>query len=252
MMITIKNKRALETIKGAGQRIAQILRDVAAVLKPGITTLEVDEWIANQLKRHDLTSCAKGYRGYKHVSCVSLNDVIVHGVPSESVILKEGDLVKVDLCASWQGYCADSARCFFIGVGSVEGQQLVKVAEQSLDKAIEKAVVGGRLSDISAAVQNEVEKHGFGVVRDFCGHGIGKKMHEEPEILNYGKPGRGPVLRAGMVFAIEPMITQGGYHIKIARDGWTAHTADGSLAAHVEDTVIITESGPQVVTRLEH
>lgn len=254
MMIKIKNKRALEAIRGAGKRIAQVLHDVAQVVVAGASTLDIDQWVMLELKRHSLVSQTKGYRGYQHVTCVSVNDELVHGVPRKEKILKSGDLVTVDLCAAWNGYCADSARCFIVG-GAPEkkieqAQKLIDVAWSSLNRAIEKVVVGGRLTDISSAVQEEVEKNGFGVVRDFCGHGIGKTMHEEPEILNYGQPGSGPVLRSGMVFAIEPMITQGDYKIKIASDGWTASTLDGSLAAHVEDTVIITDVGPEVVTRL--
>lgn len=249
-MITIKNKRTLQGIEQAGKRLAEILAEAQHIVVPGITTLALDSWLADQLKKHGLVSCCKGYMGYKHVSCISVNDVIVHGVPSDKVFLKEGDSVTLDICASWKKFCADTARCFFVGKSSKVAYDLARVAMASLDKGIEKACVGGRLTDISAAIQHEVEKNGFGVVRDFCGHGIGKKMHEEPEILNYGQPGRGPVLRAGMVFAIEPMITQGDYRVKLASDGWTAKTVDGGLAAHVEDTVIITDNGPQVATRL--
>lgn len=249
-MITIKDEQAQKAIAQAGLRISHILHDVKSILVVGKTTLEIDSWIAEQLKKHDLVSQTVGYKGYRHSSCISLNDEIVHGVPSEHKIIKEGDLVSVDICASWNGYCADAARSFVVGFDkSGNAQKLIDTATASLDRGIEKAVVGGRLSDISAAIQKEVESNGFGVVRHFCGHGIGKKMHEEPEILNYGAPGRGAVLKAGMVFAIEPMITVGDYDIKIASDGWTALTVDGSLAAHVEDTVIITPEGPHVVTR---
>lgn len=248
-MITIKDEHAQEAIAQAGLRVSQILYDVKSVLVVGATTLQIDSWITEQLKKYDLISQTVGFRGYRHASCISLNDEIVHGVPSERKVIKSGDLVSVDICAAWNGYCADAARSFVIGTGSEQAQELVAVASRALDRGIEKAVVGGRLSDISAAIQQEVERGGFGVVRHFCGHGIGKKMHEEPEILNYGAPGRGAVLKAGMVFAIEPMITVGDYDIKIASDGWTALTVDGSLAAHVEDTVIITSSGPRVVTR---
>ena len=161
-----------------------------------------------------------------------------------------GDLVKVDVCASWNGYCADMARSFFVGEPlTEEAKKLVEVARQALDKGIEKACVGNRLSDISSAIQHEVEKYGFGVVRDFAGHGIGKKMHEEPEVLNYGRPGCGPILKEGMTLAIEPMITAGKYAVYVAPDGWTVKTVDGSLAAHVEDTIAITNTGPIILTR---
>jgi methionyl aminopeptidase len=163
--------------------------------------------------------------------------------------LKDGDLVTVDICASFDGYCADMARNFLVGETSDLAKKMVDVAHRALEKGIKKACVGNRLSDISAAIQQEVEKHGFAVVRDFAGHGIGKQMHEDPEILNYGAPGKGPVLYEGMTFAIEPMITAGKYDVYIESDGWTVRTVDGSLAAHVEDTIAITSKGPIILTR---
>lgn len=250
-MITIKNEQELQKIREAGRRLAPIVEGVRVLLVPGVSTLEIDSWIENELNKVDLVSQSKGYHGYRHVSCISLNKEVVHGVPSATKKLQAGDLVSVDVCAAWQGYCADMARSFIVGQGSDTAYKLIEVAASSLDKGIEKAVAGGRLSDISAAIQREVEKADFSVIRDFCGHGIGKKMHEEPEILNYGNPGRGSILQAGMVFALEPMIAAGSYDVKILEDGWTAITVDGSLAAHVEDTVIITPTGPEVVTRLK-
>ena len=238
-MITIKNQQALEKIAQAGCRIAAILSDVQVHLKPGVSTSSVDAWINEQLKYHGLISETKGYHGYRHVSCISINSELVHGVPSDAKIIQAGDLVSVDICASWQGYCADAARSFVVEAAvSDSACKLIEAAESALKLGIEKAVVDGRLSDISAAIQQEVERHGFGVVSDFAGHGIGKKMHEDPEILNYGKPGEGPVLRAGMAFAIEPMITFGNYDVYSCNDGWTVKTSDRSLAAHVEDTVV--------------
>ncbi len=187
--------------------------------------------------------------GYAHVSCISVNEVVVHGIPSKCIILKSGDLVKVDVCASWSGYCADMARSYFIGTPDKKALQLVEVAKRALDKGIAQAKPGNRIGDISAAIQKEVEKHGFGVVRDFAGHGIGKQMHEDPEILNVGKAGAGPVIQVGMAFAIEPMITLGDYRVFVEKDNWTVKTRDNSLAAHVEDTVVVTLNGPKVITR---
>jgi methionyl aminopeptidase len=254
-MIIIKTEQELQKIREAGRRLAPIVENVKQILAPGISTLDIDAWIERELEKVDLVSQSKGYRGYQHASCISLNTEIVHGVPSAKKKLHEGDLVTIDVCAAWQGYCADMARTFVVGnteKNSVQqAYKLIEVATHALDRGIEKALVGGRLTDISSAIQREVEKAGFSVIRDFCGHGIGKKMHEEPEILNYGAPGRGPVLQAGMVFAIEPMIAAGDYAVKLLMDGWTAVTADGSLAAHVEDTVIITMQGPEIVTRLK-
>ena len=174
----------------------------------------------------------------------------MHGVPSANKKLEKGDLVKVDVCASWKGYCADMARSFYVGNQMPDSvQHFVDTAQRALDKGIDQARPGKRLSDISAAIQEEVEKEGFGVVRDFAGHGIGKQMHEDPEILNYGKAGQGPTLRPGMAFAIEPMITMGDYSVYITKDKWTVKTTDKSLATHVEDTIVVTENSPKILTR---
>jgi len=233
----------------AGQFLAGILRDIKPLIQPGLTTIEIDTFVSKQLNEKGLVSCTKGYHGYRHVCCVSVNDEVVHGVPSAKRALKEGDLVKIDVCASYKGYCADMARCFVVGMPSSRQKKLIAVAQQALDKGIAKAIPGNRLTDISAAIQEEVERHGFGVVRDFAGHGIGQEMHEDPEILNYGRPGRGPVLRPGMSFAIEPMITDGNYEVYVTNDGWTVKTVDKSLAAHVEDTIVITQQKPRILTR---
>lgn len=247
-MIHIKNKLSIQKMAQAGSLLSDILVSVEQLVKPGVSTAEIDAWIESQLQVKGLVSSVKGYMGYRHVSCISVNDVVVHGVPRADCILQLGDLVKIDVCASWNGYCADMARSFFVGEPSESAKKLVEVAHQALKKGIAQAQVGNKLSDISAAIQEEVEKHGFGVVRDFAGHGIGKNMHEAPEIVNYGKPGRGPVLREGMTFAIEPMITAGKYQVYIAEDGWTVKTVDRSLAAHVEDTIAITNAGPVILT----
>jgi methionyl aminopeptidase len=249
-MVILKNKQAIEKMATAGKQLALLFQDLELFIKPGLNTMEIDSWIASQLKVRSLTSMMKGYRGYQYVSCISINDAVVHGVPQKNTYLEEGDLVKVDVCASWKDYCADMARCYVVGSSTPLKQRLKEVAYTALDKGIAQARVGNRLSDISAAVQEEVERHGFGVVRVFAGHGIGKRMHEDPEILNYGEPGKGLILRAGMTIAIEPMITAGDYEVYIDRDGWTAKTKDKSLAAHVEDTIAITEQAPRVLTRI--
>lgn len=249
-MIIRKDKQAFARMTEAGKRLAHIFSDIASHIVPGVSTLELDALIEQKLKAADLVSQSKGYHSYRHVSCISVNDEVVHGIPMAHKKLQDGDLVKIDVCAAWQGYCADMARCFFVGSRSAAAQDLVDVARAALDKGIEQAVPGKHLSNISAAVQQEVEQHGYGVVRIFAGHGIGKKMHEAPEILNYGKPGRGPIIQPGMAFAIEPMITAGKFDVHIMADGWTAKTVDKSLAAHVEDTVLVTEHGPKIITRL--
>jgi len=249
-MIIIKKASEIEKMKQTGQSLASLFLDLERVVKPGITTLELDQFIEQGLKERKLVSQSKGYMGYKHVSCISLNDEVVHGIPSSKQVLKEGDLVKIDICAAGDGYCADMTRMFIVGTPSEQLLKFVTVARQALDKGIEQARPGNRLSDISAAIQQEVEQHGFGIVRDFAGHGIGRTMHEDPEILNYGKPGKGEVLRAGMTFAIEPMISVGNPEVFVADDEWTAKTVDKSLAAHVEDTIAITDNGPIVLTRI--
>lgn len=250
-MITIKDKQAQEKMIVAGELLGALFVEIGDLILPGMSTLELDTIIESGLEKKKLVSQSKGYKGYKHVSCISINDEVVHGVPNLKKIIKSGDLVKIDVCASWKGYCADMARCFFAGKESnAKAQELVSVALLALDKGIEYAVPGGRLGDISFAIQQTIEKFNFGIVRDFAGHGIGRSMHEEPEILNYGRAGEGALIKVGMCFAIEPMITLGDSGIYIMPDRWTARTVDGSLAAHVEDTVIITDNGPRITTRL--
>lgn len=252
-MISIKNKASIMKMEVAGKLLAGLFKEIEEIIKPGVTTLEIDSWVDLELRKKGLVSRTKGYMGYRHSSCISINDEVVHGVPRAGRALKSGDLVKIDICASWKGYCADMARCFFVGVNEQSKiTKMVEVATLALYAGVAKAVVGNRLSDISVAIQQVVEKEGFGVVRDFAGHGIGKSMHEEPEILNYGEPGKGPILRAGMTFAIEPMITEGRYQVYVDNDGWTVKTVDKSWAAHVEDTVLITDNGPVFLTRQQN
>lgn len=248
-MITIKNKISIAKMEKAGILLQEIFDAIAPFIKQGASTLSIDSKIAELLKEKKMVSKTLGYHGYGHVSCISLNDEVVHGVPRADKVLKDGDLVKVDICASFDGYCADMARAFFVGKASDQAVKLVAVADAALQKGIEKARAGNRLGDISFAIQQEVERHGYGVVRDFAGHGIGKNMHEDPEILNYGKPGSGILLQPGMTFAIEPMITVGKYHVYVTEDGWTVKTKDKSLAAHVEDTIAITQGEPKILTR---
>jgi methionyl aminopeptidase len=235
----------------AGLLLATMFNELNSIIKPSMSTLEIDFWIENYLKKNGLISSSKGYLGYKHSSCISLNDEVVHGVPTNQKRLNVGDLLKIDVCASFKGYCADMARCFFIGEPILQdAKRLVEVAQSALDYGIANSWAGNHISDISAAIEHEVSQYGYGIVREFAGHGIGKKMHEDPEILNYGKPGCGPLIKSGMAFAIEPMITLGDHRVYIANDGWTVKTVDKSLAAHVEDTIIVTDNGPKIITRL--
>lgn len=248
-MVTIKDNKALEKMAYAGSVIAELFEELSTFITPGITTHLIDQKIDVTLKEKGLVSATKGYKGYRHASCISVNDEIVHGVPKETHVIKDGDLVSVDICASWKGYCADAARTYVIGTVSPLAISLKNVAQEALINGIDQARVGNRLSDISSAIQKTVERYGFSVVREFAGHGIGKHMHEEPDILNYGPPGKGILLKEGMTFAIEPMICAGSCRVRIDKDGWTARTADGKLAAHVEETVAITKDGPVVLTK---
>ncbi len=248
-MITIKNKVALAKMERAGAFLVEILKEVKAMIRPGVSTLEIDQLIEDFIKTNGLLSKTKGYMGYRHSSCISVNDEVVHGVPSAHKKLKDGDLVKVDICISWRGYCADTARGFYVGDAPAEIKRLMASSQEALDAGIAQARPGNKLSDISAAIQRSIEKNGFGVVRDFAGHGIGKKMHEDPEVLNYGEPNKGPVLRPGMTFAIEPMLTMGSHEVYVCDDGWTVKTIDKSLAMHLEDTIAITDGEPKILTR---
>lgn len=247
-MITIKDRASINKMREAGVRLVEIFAQLPAIIQAGVTTAEIDAFIGAELDKRQMVSMTKGYHGYRHASCVSVNDVVVHGVPDKTK-LAGGDLVKVDVCASYRGWCADMARPFIVGQGAQKVRDLVQVSQEALDAGIEMMQPGNRLSDVSHAIQKVVESYGYGVVRNFAGHGIGQQMHEDPEVLNYGRAGRGPLLRTGMVLAIEPMITIGDYATHIDADGWTARTDDGSIAAHIEDTVAVVEDGFEILTR---
>lgn len=246
--IPLKSPEAFELMREAGRLLVALFEEMPTVIVEGIKTQAIDAYIDGYLARVGLVSQTKGYHGYRHASCISINDELVHGVPSHRTVRK-GDLVKVDVCASYQGYCADMARCFVIGEASTEVLNLIRSAQKALDAGIATVRPSVRLGDVSSAIQKSVEADGYAVVRDFAGHGIGASMHESPEILNYGTPGAGPKIQVGMAFALEPMLTVGKHHVYIERDGWTVKTVDRTLAAHVEDTVIVTEQGIEVITR---
>ncbi len=252
-MIIIKNKKAINKMRVAGRLLAKIMSDVSNIMKPGTDTLEIDNFIEKKMVLAGLKPECKGYSGYKYATCISLNDVVIHGIPSKEAVLSDGDLIKIDVVGSYENYCVDMTRCFLVGDVSGKIRSLVSVTQNALDAGIAEIALGKSLSNISSRIQEEVEKGGFGIVRDFAGHGIGKFMHEDPEIPNYGKPGVGPVLQAGMTFAIEPMVTEGSYKVRVDKDGWTVKTLDGGVAGHIEDTVLVTEDGPEVLTRvMEH
>ncbi len=246
----LKNKLAIEKMRIAGKRLAQVMLEIKEFVVEGASTYDLDAIFEAKMRKASLKPVCKGYGGYKHATCISLNDGVVHGVPSKEVILKSGDFVKIDVVGSYENYCADMTRPFFVGEVSPLAIRLADVAQRSLDAAIEKIAPQVFLSDVSAAVQQVVEQEGFGVVRQFFGHGIGRAIHEYPDVPNFGAPGQGPLLQQGMTLAIEPMITAGSYEVVILADGWTAKTKDGSLAAHVEDTIVVTHNGVEVLTRI--
>lgn len=235
-------------MREAGKVASLILRELKDLVKPGISTMEIDRFVEKTVKAHGMKAAEKGYCGYPASVCTSVNEEVVHGIPSKKRILREGDIVSVDLVVEYKGYMADAARTYAVGRVSPEAEELIKTAEDAFWKGIQFAKVGCRLSDISHAVQTEVEGRGFGVIRDFVGHGIGNKIHEDPQIPNYGKAGKGPRLQAGMTLAIEPMICQGSYEVDVLLDDWTAVTVDGGLAAHYENTVVITDGEPELLT----
>lgn len=247
-MIIIKSKQELDFMREAGKVCGQILRDLKDIIKPGISTLEIDRFVEKTVREHGMTAAEKGYCGYPASICVSINDEVVHGIPSKKRHLKEGDIVSCDLVVEYKGYMADAARTYPVGQVSSEAMHLIETAERAFWNGIAYAKPGYRLQDISHAIQETVEGEGYGVIRDFVGHGIGSEMHEDPQIPNVGKAGKGPRLQPGMTLAIEPMITQGDWEIDVLEDDWTAVTLDGGLAAHYENTVVITDGEPELLT----
>lgn len=235
-------------MREAGKVCGQILRDLADIIKPGISTLEIDRFVEKTVREHGMTAAEKGYCGYPASVCVSINDEVVHGIPSKKCHLREGDIVSCDLVVEYKGYMADAARTYPVGKVSPEAMHLIETAERAFFNGIAYAKPGYRLQDISHAIQETVEGEGFGVIRDFVGHGIGSEMHEDPQIPNVGKAGKGPRLQPGMTLAIEPMITQGTWEVDVLEDDWTAVTLDGGLAAHYENTVVITDGEPELLT----
>lgn len=248
-MIVLKSERELSRMRRGGRILAEVKDLLRRLVAPGITTKEIDGEVEAFILARGATPAFKGYRGYPATVCVSINHEVVHGIPSPRRRLAPGDIVGLDLGCIVEGYYADCAITLPVGTVPPRVQELLDVTRESLDKAIVQCRPGNRLGDVSHAVQRHCESHGFGVVRAFVGHGIGRQLHEDPQIPNVGEPGRGPVLKAGMVLAIEPMVTMGSYEVRILEDQWTAVTADGSWAAHFEDTIAITEDGPEILTR---
>lgn len=247
-MIIIKSQQEIEIMRESGVVTAQILSELENIVKPGITTKQIDDFVESTIRANNMIPSFKGYNGFPASACVSINEELVHGIPTSKRVLKEGDIVSVDVGCTHRGYVSDAARTYPVGKISAEAQRLIDVTKESFFKGLEFCKVGCRLSDVSHAIQACVEAEGFAPVRDFVGHGIGRAMHEEPQIPNYGKPGRGPRLAAGMVFAIEPMINEGTYEVETLEDNWTVVTLDRKLSAHYENTVVITDGEPILLT----
>lgn len=246
-MIILKSADEIRTMHFSGRIVAKTLHHVRSLIKPGISTKELDRAAENYIKKCGAQPAFKGYRGYPATTCISLNEVVVHGIPDERV-LRNGDIVGIDIGVEHQGYYGDIAATFPVGQIGEEAARLVKVTREALEAGIAECHPGKRLFDISHAIQGVAEKAGFSPVRQFVGHGIGRSMHEDPQIPNFGEAGKGPVLKEGMVFALEPMINAGGWEVEVLSDGWTVKTVDRSLSAHFEHTVALTKSGPLILT----
>ncbi len=246
-MIVCKSPAELERMRAANALVAEVLAELATMVAPGVTTGDLDQAAEKLVRDGGAEPAFKGYRGYPSTLCASVNDQVVHGIPSNRA-LHEGDIISLDMGVKLNGFFGDSAVTVPVGKVSEEAATLLRVTRESLEKGIAQVKLGARVSDIGHAIQLHVEAHGFSVVREFVGHGIGAALHEEPQIANYGEPGRGPRLAEGMTLAIEPMVNIGRPAVKVLGDGWTAVTKDGSLSAHFEHTVAVTKDGPLVLT----
>lgn len=249
-MIIIKSMDEINVMRKVNAIVAEVLLRLKEMVAPGITTEDLDRLAKELIESKGAIPTFKGYMGYPKHLCTSINDEIVHGIPSSERVLSEGDIIGIDCGATFGGYVGDSAITCPVGKISPEATKLLAITEEALYKGIAKATPEGRLYDISAAVQEHAESHGYSIVRDFVGHGIGRQMHEDPQVPNYGKAGTGIKLRPGLVLALEPMVNMGGPEVRILDDGWTAVTADGHLSAHFEHSVVITEKGPEILSRI--
>lgn len=249
-MIIIKSQAEIKKIAAACRIVAEIIEKLKTFVGAGVSTADMESFADREIRRKKALPAFKGYRGYPASVCVSVNDQVVHGIPSRTVELRGGDIVSIDIGVVLDGFYGDAAITLPVGDISDEASRLIKTTEDAFYAGMEKAVVGNRVSDISYAIQEHVESNGFSVVRAFVGHGIGRSLHEEPQVPNFGKPGHGPRLKTGMTMAVEPMVNAGGPDVRILDDGWTAVTADGSLSAHYEHTVVITGNGAEILTKI--
>jgi methionyl aminopeptidase len=246
-MIIAKSKKEIEKMRAAGQLVGQVLQELRMMVQPGISTLEVDQAAERMIRDAGALPTFKGYHGFPYSICASVNEQVVHGFPS-AYRLKDGDIFSIDVGVTLAGFVGDTATTVPVGEVSAAGLKLIRVTEECLARAIVQCCAGKHLGDIGWAVQEHAEDHGYSIVREYVGHGIGRRMHEDPQIPNYGKPGKGPKIRAGYVFAVEPMVNLGTHQTKVLADGWTVVTLDGRPSAHAEHTIAITEAGPEVLT----
>jgi methionyl aminopeptidase len=249
MKVMYKSADEIRALREANRVVAAVLDVVVDKVAPGVSTWELNEVAAREIERHGVKSAFLGYYGYPAVLCTSVNEVVVHGIPRTDVVLREGDIIGIDFGVFKDGYCGDSARTVAVGPVDPERQRLIDVTRQALELGIEQARPGNRLGDIGWAVQKHVEQHGYSVVRSFVGHGIGRQMHEDPPVPNYGRPDTGKRLKSGLVIAIEPMVNAGTHEVEVLADEWTAVTKDRSVSAHFEHSVAITDDGPWVLSR---
>ncbi len=249
-MIEIKSEREIALLKEAGRIVALCHEEMKKQVRPGISTYELNEIVEKIILEHGATPSFKGYGGFPSAVCASVNEVVVHGMPSKKQILKSGDIIALDIGACYKGYHGDSAWSYAVGSISKEDQQLLQVTHDSLFKGLEQVREGVHLGDVSAAIGNYASSFGYGVVEEFTGHGVGRKLHEDPAIFNFGVPGTGPILKEGMVLAIEPMINEGTKYVKILADGWTTVTKDKSKSAHFEHTIVVRKNGYEILTTL--
>ena len=247
-MIVIKNRSEIDLMKKAGEVTADILKELPSVIRPGMSTKELDKWIEDYILRNDMKPAFKGYGGFHAAACISVNEEIIHGIPSKRKILREGDIVTVDLGTIYKDYYSDAARTYPVGKISDECAKLIKVAEESFFEGLKFCRKGYRLGDVSHAIQSFVEAAGFSVIRDYTGHGVGRDLHEDPPVPNYGKAGHGPKLVPGMTLAVEPMIAAGDYDVDVLDNDWTVVMSDGRMCAHYENSLVITEGDPILLT----
>jgi methionyl aminopeptidase len=249
MRIDLKSKDELRQMREAGLVAAEILEEICQAAKPGVSTWELDKIAAKGIDKHKVTSAFLGYHGYPAVLCTSINEVVVHGIPRKSEVLKDGDIIGIDFGIFKHGFCADTARTVLVGAVSEAKRKLVEAARESLEAAIKLCVPGGRLGDLGHTIQSYAESRGYSVVRQFVGHGTGRQMHEDPQVPNFGAAGQGKRMKTGLVIAVEPMVNAGTPEVEVLDDNWTAVTKDRSMSAHFEHTIAVTDDGPWVLTR---